>query len=252
MTLYHFGNCLALAYIPYFITYKYSGLSEYGAFWKCVQAGVIYALTQLVKMLILATFFPSLDTGDESQLSILSELLRCTVDLADLFGLSFIMSRVAGKGNTKILIAGVGWAAAEFIFSKLAILWFGARGTEFNIVYIQKSLESNISLVHFIALTTLVWLSSRNDLPRQFFPAVVLLVLLATYEPLLLHIVFHELIIGPRSIGFTKLCYSLWAVKTFHFYLYRSTGTSILNDKGRKRHRLFDSNIIQILRERNV
>lgn len=32
--------------------------SEYGAFWKCVQAGGIYMCTQLVKMLILATFFP--------------------------------------------------------------------------------------------------------------------------------------------------------------------------------------------------
>lgn len=32
--------------------------SEYGAFWKCVQAGGIYMFTQLVKMLILATFFP--------------------------------------------------------------------------------------------------------------------------------------------------------------------------------------------------
>lgn len=32
--------------------------SEYGAFWKCIQAGVIYAITQLCKMLVLATFFP--------------------------------------------------------------------------------------------------------------------------------------------------------------------------------------------------
>ena len=34
MTLYHFANCLALAYTPYYLTYKYMGLSEYGAFWK--------------------------------------------------------------------------------------------------------------------------------------------------------------------------------------------------------------------------
>lgn len=34
---------------------------EYGAFWKCIQAGFIYAFTQLVKMLILATFFPTSD-----------------------------------------------------------------------------------------------------------------------------------------------------------------------------------------------
>ena len=33
--------------------------AEYSAFWKCVQAGVTYLLTQLVKMLILATFFPA-------------------------------------------------------------------------------------------------------------------------------------------------------------------------------------------------
>lgn len=94
MTLYHFGNCVALL-TPYYFTYKYSGLwvyfwllvicrlpspqlyqvnkklfvnfpgllfnhrSEYGAFWKCVQAGGIYIFTQLVKMLVLATFFYS-------------------------------------------------------------------------------------------------------------------------------------------------------------------------------------------------
>lgn len=33
--------------------------SEYGAFWKCIQAGGIYVFTQLCKMLVLATFFDS-------------------------------------------------------------------------------------------------------------------------------------------------------------------------------------------------
>lgn len=93
MTLYHFGNCLALVYVPYYLTYKYSGLqvskedfwdfltliqgysrynkgryffrSEYGAFWKCIQAGGIYIFTQLVKMLALATFFPTADNVGE-------------------------------------------------------------------------------------------------------------------------------------------------------------------------------------------
>lgn len=31
MTLYHFGNCVALVYVPYYLTYKYSGL--------CVSSG---------------------------------------------------------------------------------------------------------------------------------------------------------------------------------------------------------------------
>ena len=39
MTFFHFGNCVALAYVPYLITYKFSGLSEYSTFYKCVYAG---------------------------------------------------------------------------------------------------------------------------------------------------------------------------------------------------------------------
>lgn len=42
--------------------------SEYGAFWKCVQAGGIYVFTQLCKMLVLATFFPTSDTNSHDSL----------------------------------------------------------------------------------------------------------------------------------------------------------------------------------------
>ena len=65
MTLYHFANCLALAYTPYYLTYKYMGLSEYGAFWKVGQASLMYILTQLAKMLFLATFFPMSELEEE-------------------------------------------------------------------------------------------------------------------------------------------------------------------------------------------
>ena len=40
--------------------------SEYGAFWKCVTAGSIYMITQLAKMLFLATVFPvPIDEDDD-------------------------------------------------------------------------------------------------------------------------------------------------------------------------------------------
>lgn len=61
MTFFHFVNCIALAYSPYFIAYKYTGLSEYSSIWKCAYAALVYFLTQLVKMLVLATFFPASD-----------------------------------------------------------------------------------------------------------------------------------------------------------------------------------------------
>ena len=77
------------------------------------------------------------------------ELLKCTVDLADLIGLSLVMARIAGKGNTKVLIAGLGWAGAELILSRLLVLWVGARGTEFDWKYIQKSFDANISMVNY-------------------------------------------------------------------------------------------------------
>ena len=42
MTLYHFANCLGLAYTPYYLTYKYSGLAEYGAFWKVLSKQYVH------------------------------------------------------------------------------------------------------------------------------------------------------------------------------------------------------------------
>ena len=74
-------------------------------------------------------------------------MLKCTVDLADLIGLSILMTRIAGKGNTKVLIAGLGWAGAELVLSRLLVLWVGARGTEFDWKFIQKSFDANISMV---------------------------------------------------------------------------------------------------------
>ncbi|XP_050786263.1 transmembrane protein 147 isoform X2 [Gopherus flavomarginatus] len=117
MTLFHFGNCFALAYFPYFITYKCSGLSEYNAFWRCVQAGATYLFVQLCKMLFLATFFPTWE-GGAGAYDFVGEFMKATVDLADLVGLHLVMSRNAGKGEYKIMVAAMGWATAELVMSR--------------------------------------------------------------------------------------------------------------------------------------
>ncbi|XP_036418604.1 transmembrane protein 147-like [Colossoma macropomum] len=146
MTLFHFGNCFALAYFPYFITYKCSGLSEYNAFWRCVQAGATYLFVQLCKMLFLATFFPTWE-GGAGVYDFVGEFMKATVDMADLLGLHLVMSRNAGKGEYKIMVAAMGWATAELVMSRCIPLWVGARGIEFDWKYIQMSFDSNISLV---------------------------------------------------------------------------------------------------------
>merc|ERR1712198_327945 len=189
MTIYHFANCLALAYTPYYLTYKYMGLSEYGAFWKVGQASLMYILTQLAKMLFLATFFPMSDIEEEEEqkFDFLHDFLRATVDIADLIGIYIVMSRVAGKGSVKVLVAGLGWGFAELVLTRLVFLWVGARGVEFDWKYMQKSFDANISLLHFISLAALVMMwSKRNASHGPGVTGVLSLVLgLACYKGLL-------------------------------------------------------------------
>lgn len=49
------------------------------------------------------------------------EFMKATVDLADLLGLHLVMSRNAGKGEYKIMVAAMGWATAELVMSRLAL-----------------------------------------------------------------------------------------------------------------------------------
>nr|CAH7729498.1 unnamed protein product [Callosobruchus chinensis] len=195
MTLYHFGNCIALIYVPYYLTYKQSGLSEYGAFWKCMHAGLIYMFTQLAKMLVLATFFP--DNVAELGNDLIGEFLKSTVDLADLIGLYLVLSSIPGKGHSKVLTAGIGWATAEVILSRALLLWVGARGAEFDWIYIQKSFESNILLVQHIVTATLVWLWSRHDLHNNLRTIVTVMLVLTAYKTLLLDLLIATVNAGP-------------------------------------------------------
>ena len=38
--------------------------------------------------------------------------------MADLFGLHIVMSKFAGKGQLKFMIAGMGWATAELVVTR--------------------------------------------------------------------------------------------------------------------------------------
>lgn len=197
MTLYHFGNCIALVYVPYYMTYKYSGLSEYGAFYKCCQAGGVYIFTQFCKMLLLATFFPDIDSNAGTEMNIVGEFFKSTFDLADILGLYLVLSSIPGIGHSKILTAGLGWASAEVVLTRALLLWFGARGSEFDWQYIQKCLESNISLIQHLTTTALVWLWTRHDLNKKYLPLVTLLLIFTPYKPLLNYLLISALAVGP-------------------------------------------------------
>ncbi|XP_021022312.1 transmembrane protein 147 [Mus caroli] len=217
MTLFHFGNCFALAYFPYFITYKCSGLSEYNAFWKCVQAGVTYLFVQLCKMLFLATFFPTWEGGIYD---FIGEFMKASVDVADLIGLNLVMSRNAGKGEYKIMVAALGWATAELIMSRCIPLWVGARGIEFDWKYIQMSIDSNISLVHYIVASAQVWMITRYDLYHTFRPAVLLLMFLSVYKAFVMETFVHLFSLGSWTALLARaVATGLLALSTLALYV---------------------------------
>ncbi|XP_015919262.1 BOS complex subunit TMEM147 isoform X1 [Parasteatoda tepidariorum] len=225
MTFFHFGNCIALAYAPYFMTYKFSGLAEYGVFWKCIQAGAMYLFTQLCKMLALATFFPATDLTGLGRMETITELLKNTVDVADLIGLHIVMTKFAGKGETKFLVAGLGWASAELLMTRLVPLWVGAKSVEFDWKYLQMSFDSNISLVHHITTATLVWLWSRHDLRKTHLPVVVLLLVIGCYRPLITEL-FHTILgLGAWSILAVKASSAVSiALISMHIYFSLTQG----------------------------
>ncbi|MFH4976542.1 hypothetical protein AB6A40_003251 [Gnathostoma spinigerum] len=211
MTFFHFVNCIALAYAPYCIAYKYSGLAEYCAVWKCGQAVVVYFLTQLGKLLILATFFPTSDAEGFDYLNIVivsvyEELMKSSADIFDVIGLHVVMTYLmAGKSEVRFLAAGLGWAFAHSVASRLVGFWVGARATAFHWKYIQMALDSNTDLIHYIAMATLVWLFSRNDLQPGVRRFVALLIAFC---------VFRVFINQAMMVVINLHSWSLFGVKT--------------------------------------
>ncbi|XP_053612718.1 BOS complex subunit TMEM147 [Plodia interpunctella] len=185
MTLYHFGNCLALVYAPYHMAYKLSGISEYATFSKCVYAGGLYIFTQLCKMLLLATFFPDSDSKVDGEYDVILEILKATVDFADLLGLYFALNAVPGKGHAKILTAAIGWASAEVLVTRSVVLWTGARGAEFSWRYVRLCAESHVWLLQHAASAALVWLAVRRGLPAALRPPLAVLLALTPYRGLI-------------------------------------------------------------------
>lgn len=129
--------------------------------------------------------------------------------MADLIGMYLVLSGIPGKGHAKVLTAGIGWATAEVILSRAILLWVGARGAEFDWKYIQKCLESNISLVQHVTTVTLIWLWSRHDLNKNFKPMVVVLLLMCSYKTVVMDLLIQTINCGLWSALLWKLFVTL-------------------------------------------
>ena len=75
---------------------------------KIGVAATIYVLTQLAKMLALATFFPTIEqTGIDGGSNVVAEVLKATVDIADLAGLYFVINKTVGKPELKGMLVSI-------------------------------------------------------------------------------------------------------------------------------------------------
>eukprot|EP01137_Pigoraptor_chileana_P026802 Opistho-2@656 len=181
MTFFHFVNCAALTYAPFYISYKTTKLSEYDARSGCIRAGLVYLATQVLKFVILATIFsssPTVNTDwEHADASLYDSLLHVAIDLVDIVGMYYAVgsTRTSGPGDLKVLIVGLGWAAGEAVVTLLLPLWVGARSDEFDWKFIRMGLDANLRLIHHIGVAALLWLWARNDRSKGLIPFLIAL-----------------------------------------------------------------------------
>jgi len=212
MTLFHFINCLIVVYVPHYLAYKYSGLPEYRAFWKCAQAGGVYLLTQLAKMMMLATFCPTYEGSVqyESNFEIVGEFLKSSVDLIDLLGICFVLIKIVGRSEARVLTTAIGWSTAEFMLMKLLVLWFEARGIEFSWRHLQNSFDTNINLIHYVALTALVAAWMKTNIPKGLVPVILALIFILNYKQFVVDILAISLNLEQWKALVAKLILTLF------------------------------------------
>merc|ERR1739838_625052 len=145
-------------------------------------------------MMVLATFFPSLDSTGSNGMNVLNEVLKTTVDLGDLVGLYTIINRTIGKPELKVMIATMGWGGAQAVFSNLFSFWFGARSQEFDWKYIQLAVDSNITLAHVMSMAALVWIWTRTDLNQNLYPLVSMSLVLCVFRDLIIQLLTQSLV----------------------------------------------------------
>lgn len=92
---------------------------------------------------------------------ILIKLILGAIDILGLY-LVFTYNFVTGEDETRVLNAGIGWTLGEVISSRLAPLWVGARGLEFEWKHLQLAMVSNLNMILYLALATLVYLRYRT------------------------------------------------------------------------------------------
>eukprot|EP00475_Leptophrys_vorax_P021513 TRINITY_DN2923_c0_g1_i1.p1 TRINITY_DN2923_c0_g1~~TRINITY_DN2923_c0_g1_i1.p1 ORF type:complete len:236 (-),score=65.89 TRINITY_DN2923_c0_g1_i1:34-741(-) len=171
MTLYHWICCMGLTYGPFYFMFR-AGQSVYDANNANVRivlnTASYYFITQLAKILVMATFLPSADPNSSFNSTIV--LVSCVVNFIDFVGLYQTGARSLGNRlvfEKNVLLTGLGWSIAEAVTLNLIPLWIEARGMEFEWKFVFIGLQANINMFWAFGMIATVWLLRRTNLSKN-------------------------------------------------------------------------------------
>ena len=154
MTMFHWLNCMLITFCPHYLLY-WAAQPSYSSGRMTIaifsNAVFTFLLTQIAKIVVVASLLPHHGDADTSSQHIASTFI---IRLIDLCGLYYVLNRSARSrlGFVKICIfVGLGWGFAESLAHYLLPLWLNARGMEFDWQFIHWGIQSNVSLVRALA-----------------------------------------------------------------------------------------------------
>jgi len=206
MAMHHFMNCLLLCFGPHFLLYQATKLKDDNALKPCGFSGLFYCLTQLIKIMVMATILPSFHEGET--FGIYQELIKLPVSVVDFIGLQFALQRpYLGRfdHHVRILAVTLGWSVAESVMTYLVPLWLGARGLEFSWEYLEMGIASNVNLLLLLGFAGAVWLYTRTDLESSSRPLVLVSIFTYLILPALTRFLAWKLVLGKWAIDLIRL-----------------------------------------------
>jgi hypothetical protein len=143
-------------------------------------------LSQLSKMLFLATFLPEAAEGS----GVVSQVIRVVMAAADIGAFVIAFRYARGDPRGRVLGIALGWNFGEIVFRRVAFFWLGAWSAEFSWSFLCTALESNASLLLVFATVYFVdvwWTPKRGNKDVGSFQSQALYqaVALAAFFPLL-------------------------------------------------------------------
>lgn len=191
MAFLHLINCLLLTYVPIFVLFKCTSLHEHGNA-VLIRAAIKFLVTALAKIFLLACVVPVTEEYSVFNVSSKQDFLKEAVGLIDIIGLysAYTSSWARGEKGARAFGIGLGWAAAEALFSNFFIFAFNAGGGEFSWDYLQRGISANCHLFETISFAVLVYVLLKG--PGVMKPlCIVLLVAKAVVFPVGLHLMLH-------------------------------------------------------------